>query len=104
MNHNLTNSETLHTEQPLSDGFVNGIRKVASSENMEIYEVEDTPFHIGKDEHGHTVLFGMCRLSQPMKDLEEAVKDAQRKDWNRITQVIEAGIRMHKAENNLKEL
>lgn len=61
-----------------------------SSENQEFEPIENTPFgvlRIGKD---WFVTLGNNKLSVALKSKEEALKDAERNDWLRICQVMEA--------------
>lgn len=58
-------------------------------EQVTLEKVDKTPFTIyGNEEKGYCVLMGKYRLSENIKNITLARKDAKRKDWERIMQVV----------------
>lgn len=57
-------------------------------ELVKFHQVKNTPFTIVEIENKFKVVMGDYRLTEAFNTLEEAKKDAERMDWNRIMQVI----------------
>lgn len=66
--------------------------KESNSERKQIVErtpVENTPFMIMSVEEGHFLTIGAHRLNETLfETIEEALEDAKRMDWNRLTQIM----------------
>lgn len=99
---NLTENTT--TAESNTQSLPVGIHREHYSENLAMYTVESTPFSIIMQDGLHYVTLGKFRLSAPMNTIEEAAKDAERMDWNRIVQVIGAVTQITKADEEIKEM
>jgi hypothetical protein len=70
---------------------------------VEREEIEGTPFTLYRNEDKYYVLLGMYRLNEnEFSSKEDALLDAERKDWFRIMQIV--GIMLENYNKNLKEI
>lgn len=79
---------TQNTESQQSDTYVNGIRRISYSEEIEYWEMEKTPFTIVREEKEWMVVLANQPISKGHKDIDAAKEDAEKITWNRIVAVI----------------
>lgn len=72
-----------------------------STELVENYEIENTPFRIiGNEEEGYFTAFGKYRVSERYKTKEETEENFNVKPWEILINTITACIDFHKTLNN----
>ena len=73
-------------------------------QNYSVVAIENSPFTAVMVEDKWMVTLGNYQISDKFNTKEEAIKDAQRIDWNRIMVVITIAIRKIKTEDVLELL
>lgn len=82
------NMETSTKEQIIAENTNNTKLNSREDQYTIIHDVENTPFKVIETERGSIVVLGKDRLTEPFEKVEEAIEDAKRMDWERITQVM----------------
>lgn len=62
------------------------------SEDEEAHTVIGTPFTVARHFNEWYVLIGKYRITDGMASMEDALKDTERKDWDRVLQIVNVAI------------
>lgn len=63
------------------------IENIHKAADTEMWKVKNSPMHIARQGRAWFVLLGLYRLSEEFQTMEEALKDAERMDIDRIVEI-----------------